>query len=409
MIGNPAERKVIENNPRTRRHLFISLFTQGFIGFLANLKYRSARITSMPTSSSPTSQKTPSLGSRRRRRIILAALLLFIAAFTVFGFVVWSASSEVLSSSRGRISERLQHWIDHPDAHGIEIRPFQVHSPARSESCVALMVQPLPDGRVGERGQRLRNQLTARGIAYPSAGNVIGEVVLFHGRRGCKEHSLPVAEQFCAVGFRCILLDLPGCGERLSESPTFACGASDATFAQVALRSARVAFQLSEDTPASLWGISLGGAYVARSAGQPDAAWAALISVSSYPSLNTVLTRQAQQRFGLAGGLISTSVTQLCQWRGAVNLQASKPGEWAKEAKAPALIVHGAHDELISIKSGTQLFAAYGSAEKKWLEVPDARHGDVLYTPFPLYAPMAEWLLTHSFKTVGADQRRPKL
>mgnify|MGYP000222745918 CR=1 FL=1 len=44
---------------------------------------------------------------------------------------------------------------------------------------------------------------------------------MLHGHKGRKEDHLPICERFCAAGFRCLLIDIPGHGQSPHPYATF--------------------------------------------------------------------------------------------------------------------------------------------------------------------------------------------
>ncbi|NQW99491.1 hypothetical protein HQ447_02445 [bacterium] len=74
-----------------------------------------------------------------------------------------------------------------------------------SDGTPCLVCFPDPSGNLGDRGIKIRQQLSARGLALKPAGESIGTRVLVHGRKGRKEDYLPIAERLCASGFRCVI------------------------------------------------------------------------------------------------------------------------------------------------------------------------------------------------------------
>lgn len=156
-----------------------------------------------------------------KRRIFLALGLLSALVVVGFVFVVARASSELVSPARRVLQDYHREWLDQPAAHGLSIERFS----ALDGRVPCLLVQPDARAGLSPRGTKLRDQLTARGIPLPAFGEIKGTLVMMPGRNGGKEDLLPVAERFCAVGFRCLLPDLPAHGKSPMKICTF--GASE--------------------------------------------------------------------------------------------------------------------------------------------------------------------------------------
>ena len=69
--------------------------------------------------------------------------------------------------------------------------------------------------------------------------------------------------------------------------------------------------------------------------------------------------------------------------------------DWVDKVSQPVLVVHGDNDQLIPASFGKALYESYRSEKKKWLTVKDGNHNNILITPMPLYAEMADWVLEH--------------
>ena len=106
-----------------------------------------------------------------------------------------------------------------------------------------------------------------------------------HGHFGRKENHLPVSERFCAIGFRCLLFDVPDHGEHPSPTTTFAL--NEAMLPRAVLESAAQRFGF-DPRPAGLFvALSLGGAIALIAAVQErDADIHSVVTECSYPTQN---------------------------------------------------------------------------------------------------------------------------
>jgi pimeloyl-ACP methyl ester carboxylesterase len=325
-----------------------------------------------------------------RRRILLVLALAGVAVLGASLFVVVRASAELVSPARRPLQDYHREWLEHPASHGISIQNFT----ACDGRVPCLLVLPDASAGLSPRVERIRRQLEERGVNLPSFGETFGNLVLMPGRNGNKEDLLPVAERFCAVGFRCILPDLPSHGKSPEKICTFGTSDFDASVPVGVLDEAARRFHFPRQ-PAGLWGMSMGGAYLARAASLPGADWQALVVVCSFDSLDAVLKRKLVSITGPAAPVFDVAIRRACVLRGGVDPAAVQPAKWAAAVSAPLLMAHGTDDELIPETFGRRLFDAYGSAEKRWVSVEGGTHDRVLVTDMPLYATMAEWFLTH--------------
>ncbi|WP_347440869.1 alpha/beta fold hydrolase [Rubritalea sp.] len=185
---------------------------------------------------------------------------------------------------RRLIQDHLREWLDQPNLQRIRIR---------SHSCLTnttpcLLVTPDPASGPAKRGQRLRDRLTKKNHTLLQYGEIKGTIVLLHGRNGRKEDLLAVAERFCAVGFRCLLPDLPAHGESARATASFVLSAFDQSFASSVLQEMEHAYHFKKD-PSYLWGMSMGGAFTSAAPKHSSDRWSTAVIVCSFDSLPTII------------------------------------------------------------------------------------------------------------------------
>ena len=185
-------------------------------------------------------------------------------------------------------------FLTNPAAHGLVIENF-----IASDGTPCLVCAPNPSGNFGDRGTKIRQQLTARGLDLTKSSPIIGTLVLVHGRKGRKEDYLPIAERLCASGFRCVIPDLPAHGDHPADTATYGvreCGLP----ARILNESARkFAFH---PQPAGLIGMSMGGSVAMHATDLSDAPWKALVVISSFDSFPAVIEGQATRHIGSTFG-----------------------------------------------------------------------------------------------------------
>ncbi len=328
---------------------------------------------------------TREIQSNRRIRsviMVLALLLLFIAAG-----LTWWAGSELASPTRRPLQDYHEEFLNHVAEHGMVLEKFTL-----SDGTPCLMCMPEPEGKLGARGRTIREQFASKGLPLPPAGEVHGTLVLAHGRKGRKEDYLPIAERLCAVGFRCLLPDMPAHGDHPATLIYY--GVKESGLPALVLKEAAEKFGFKPQ-PAGLLGMSMGGSVAMHSAGQPDAPWNALAIISSFHAFQPAMEIQATKMAGsLLGKPWAAAAGWVYEWKTGMPLSAIQPHEYAARVKVPTLILHGTDDKIVPIESGRQLFAALpANIEKQWVEIPTADHHNVLITEFPVYATIAEWML----------------
>ena len=257
-----------------------------------------------------------------------------------------------------------------------------------------LVCEPDPRGVLGKRGQVIREQMTQKGTKVKEPGSVVGSLMLVHGRRGRKEDYLLIAERFCAVGFRCILLDLPAHGEHPGSTAFF--GVKEGHLPAMVLKEAAAKFGFNPE-PAGIMGMSMGGAVSVRALVEKDAPWRAAVLVSTFDTLEQVVRHQTS---GWAGVWLGSVWYRITGWFYQRQTQTEISGvnsiALVPEITCPVLVAHGTSDHVVPIECGRRLYAALPPGiEKRWVEIPGADHDNVLITDFPIYAEMAEWMLRH--------------
>lgn len=301
----------------------------------------------------------------------------------------WLAAREITSPSRRPLQDYHHVILNAPASHGITIAPFTL-----SDGTPTLLCRPNLAGTLDQRGTLLRSQLQQRNLTLPPTGiENNATLVLLHGRRGRKEDLLPIAVRFCATGFRCLLLDLPAHGENPAPVATF--GPKEAPLPLKALTEAAAKFNFPA-RPAGLWGMSMGGSVAIHATASTHAHWDALTIVASFDALAPVIHRQCSQLLGdTLGPPFFTTLKPRFHANTGIPLDQIQPASLAPHIQIPTLIAHGDDDPLIPLTSARHLFDVIGTSNKSFVNVGSGTHGNVLVTPYPLYADMTAWFLKH--------------
>lgn len=324
---------------------------------------------------------------RRHWRKTMAIVLLGTVAMAC-GMIFW-AGTQIASPSRRPLQDYHREYLSAPTAHGLVIERFTA-----SDGTPCLVCSPNAEGTPGDRGRKIREQLTARELDLPEFGKIRGTLVLCHGRRGRKEDYLPIAERLCAAGFRCILPDLPAHGDHPETIATY--GVREAGLPARILREAATKFGFDRQ-PAGLIGMSMGGSVAVHAADLPDAPWRALVVISSFDSFSATISDQASRYIGPTLGPTWASGTDgVYRWKTGISLNDIQPTRHAAHITIPTLIAHGSADRVVSMAAGRRLFDALpATTVKRWEEIPTADHDNVLITHHPIYADIVEWMIRH--------------
>ena len=308
--------------------------------------------------------------------------------------VVWAlacgwAGNQMARPPRRALQDYHREFLSRPAAHGVVLKPFSA-----VDGTPCMVVEPLAGVPLGPRGQAVRDQLSKQQMALPPPGTIVGNLVLLHGRKGRKEDYLLIAERLCAVGYRCLLADLPGHGDHPSALACYGLREEELPGTLLDEAAARFHFVAS---PAGLVGLSMGGAVAIQAAARHPGRWSALAVISSFDTLENVARHQGASHLGgFLGGLWQWGAGWVYRWQTGIPLASIRSIDVVPRLTMPTLIAHGTADRVIPMECGKRLFAALPPAlDKKWVEIPGADHDNVLITDFPIYATIAAWMLGH--------------
>ncbi len=320
-----------------------------------------------------------------RWRLLLISTVLLIL-LTATGLIFW-AGSEIASPTRRGLQDFHREFLSNPTSHGLVIDRFTA-----SDGTPCLVCTPDPSGALGDRGNKIRQQLNARGLQLTPSGGTIGTLVLIHGRKGRKEDYLPIAERLCAAGFRCVIPDLPAHGDHPGAIATY--GVREATLPARVLDEAARKFAF-DPQPAGLLGMSMGGSVSVHATALPAAPWKALVVISSFDLFSKVIESQASRHIGTTLGPIWAGGADLIyHHKTGIHLADIQPARLAGTIHIPTLVAHGTADPVSELARGRSLYQSLpATTPKRWTEIPTASHDNVLITSYPIYAEIAEWML----------------
>ena len=334
----------------------------------------------------------------RRLALRIAAVLLLLVA-VLLGVIGWFGSEHLVSPKRRGLQDYHREILARRGDFGLQVEAFT--GPGKTP---CLLVTPSARPGEAKKSRIVREELSRRGMALPDWGILEGTVILLHGHGGRKEDHLPICERFCAAGFRCIVLDLPGQGEHPALYGTF--GLREAPLVEKVLddASSRFAFQPS---PAFLFGVSQGGAVALQTAARNPTKWAAVASIATFSSLDRPVLRSAQE---ITPGWLhfccpaaATSVSCGARLRAGFWPADIRPANAAAKLTMPVVIGHGDQDPYIGIDQGREIFAALPCSVKRFRVVEGADHNHVLSTgSHALYADLCQFF--HEAMVTGTSE-----
>lgn len=324
-----------------------------------------------------------------RRMLIRLGIWLAVAVAILYGVFVWWCASEIAEPSRRPLVAAQTAFMDGSGKAGFTVEKF-----VSKGGMPCLVCTPVPTAAFSKRAGIIRAQLSEKGIELKPAGEIVGTLVILHGRSGMKEDYLAVAERYCAIGLRCVIPDLPGHGANPDRFATY--GVKEGELILECYREAAAKFAFAAQ-PCAVLGQSMGGSVAVHAAALPDSPFQVMILISTFDKLDTVIRSQTSGLLGsFLGGAVRAPADVVFGWKTGVKISEINPSEQASKITIPTMIVHGDSDKTVSAEAGKKLYAAFpGTIAKKWLTVPTAGHSNVLVTDYPLYAAMGEWLLRH--------------
>ena len=320
---------------------------------------------------------------KRLRRVLLIGGTVIVVAF---GMLTWLASSRLLCPARRPVQDYHREILGHAGEHGMRIEPFM----AFSTPC--LLCEPIANPGTALKGNKLRSEQQSVGLTLAPWGEIRATLVLLHGHGGCKEDHLPVAERFCAAGFRCLLPDLPGHGQHPARFASF--GETETALPNEVLREAALKFHF-QPAPAALFGISQGGAIALQAAAHPEGNWVAVAELSSFASLDRMVRSQAEQWFGPLASIANGTVAFLVRARAGYTPAKIRPIDAIAKLTIPVLVGHGDADQFVAPEQALLLYAAAAANPRRapFFNVPGAGHSNILITNAPVYASLSRFFL----------------
>lgn len=324
-----------------------------------------------------------------KRMLVRLGIWLVLLVGILFGVIVWWCAGEIASPGRRPVSMKAQEFFKETSEAGFTVEKFE-----SSDGMPCLVCTPKPMAGFSKKGETIRGQLLEKQMDLAPSGEIIGTLLILHGRTGMKEDYLAVAERFCAVGFRCVIPDLPGHGANKHEFTTY--GVREAPAVLKCYEEASSKYGFAQE-PCMMLGQSMGGAYAVQVAALDGSPFQAMVVVSSFDKLQTVVRGETSELLGdVVGTAVSGSVEHVFEWKTGVKISEINTAKKAPGIRIPTLVIHGESDQTIPVASGKKLYQSFPSdLEKQWLVVPEAGHNNILITDYPLYATMAEWFLKY--------------
>lgn len=339
---------------------------------------------------------------RFRRFLSRTCLVLALAVLAAMVVIGWKGSERLVSPARRAVEDYHRDILGKPDDHGLAIAPFTAGG---TTPCLLVTASPQPG--VATKSNLVRAELSRRGVRLPPWGAEVGTVVLLYGHGGRKEDHLPICERFCAAGFRCLLLDIPGQGDHPATTGSF--GLHEAALVESVLADASRQFSFPP-APACLFGVSQGGAIALQTAARSPSKWKAVASVATFASLDRPVAQAAEnllpEPLRFCSPLAAFSVGCGTRLRAGFWPSEVRPVDAAGKLNQPVFIGHGDLDTYIGIDQARDIFAAIPGSRKRFRVVSGADHNHVLSKgSHALYADLCQFFLAAVEPSGMPDER----
>ncbi len=319
------------------------------------------------------------------KRISVIVAVLFLALFITIAIY---GSSETLSPQRRVLQDYHVKIIKSPSDYGLSINSFTSEADTPCLVCLPAV------STMAVKSHQLRDELSHRNVSMKPWGDIQGTIIMLHGHKGRKEDHLPICERFCAAGFTCLCIDLPGHGDNPSQYTTF--GIKEVAIIDSIWVDYQKRYpQLSG--PVFMFGYSQGGAITLQAAAHSSIPLRACASVSSFASLDRPISSSSSHLPFLVRDL--TPVTsRACAFgiycRAGFFPSDCSPLLAAAHIKIPVFIAHGMEDRFVDPAQAQEIYQAIPNSHKCLKMIPKAGHQNTLSTgSTALYADICQFFL----------------
>ncbi|MDW8297881.1 MAG: alpha/beta fold hydrolase [Anaerolineae bacterium] len=230
---------------------------------------------------------------------------------------------------------------DSPERYGLPYEPVQFHS---------------------------RDGLRLDGWWIPAPQLTKRTVVICHGREGSRERELPHAQTLHAAGFNVLMFDFRAHGRSEGQHVTFGMYEKDDLLGALDFLAERGILQVG------VLGFSLGATTAIIAAAISDRI-AAIVAEGTVVRLKRTLARRLR-RYSVPfplGWLLAAWALALAAAITRGRMDQTDAIRWIEHIRAPILLIHGTHDDLISATEITELAARCSSQVVVW-QVEGAAH-----------------------------------
>lgn len=221
--------------------------------------------------------------------------------------------------------------------------------------------------------------LKLRGHYLPADVQSHRAVVLAHGYNGQGEDMAAFAREYHAAGYHVLMPDARGHGH--SEGRYIGFGWHERK--DYARWIDELVRRMGPDAQIVLHGISMGGATVLMTSGEPlPPQVRCIVSDCAYSSVKDILSYQLRRMYKLPPFPLLPLTSLVCRIRAGYFFGEASVVRQVSKAEKPILFIHGGSDSFVPTAMVHKLHEAAAPADKPLLIVPGAQHGTA-YTTDP--------------------------
>ena len=266
----------------------------------------------------------------------------------------------------------------------IEFAAWVLIAPPRSIASGGFVADETEKGRPEDPGDPIEvrapdgARLAGRWLPAPGLPVTGRTALLLHGF--AEASSALEARRAAALnrhGWNVAVLDSRGYGQSGGSYPTFGGLEAGDIRAWLDFLSEQIA-RIDPALPSYpvLWGRSMGAAIALRTAAA-EPGLAALVLESPMVDLDVSMALVLRRRKVPFPALMARLVTRRAGKLAGVPIHSPRPIDSARKVACPTLVLHGTNDTIVAIDEARSLADAFPAAPR-WIEVPDARHTDVV-------------------------------
>jgi len=213
-------------------------------------------------------------------------------------------------------------------------------------------------------------KLSAR-FTYSNAEIAKGTIILLHGIRSNKDHFNDLSNFLSQNGYNAVAMDLRAHGE--SEGQFCSFGVNEKKDVQKLIDHL---YETEKLNHLGIWGQSLGGAISLQAMGIDERLEFGIVE-SAFSDFKIIVNDYFDLHAGFSFAPFTNYLVNRTGSIAEFDPNDAKPIKYCEYIKQPILMVHGTDDNRIDIKYGRDNFSKIPSADKEFMAIDAANHGNV--------------------------------